>query len=638
HLRPPRGQPQRARRQTFSVRRQTSPRRSQSMSTTPTPAPPIGSMYLFDCVTPPLLDGSYRIDVVTNVTYDNQQAPLSSNSGYFDIEGPRFTLPATDVAAVYPPRNGHGGFDEFIPQIVISRRTLPWERSLTSRPDLIGTPTRDQWTPQPDPFPPVQGQPQEYGPAPWLALLVFQEGEYTLHQNVPLKTVVPADVYSRLEVPDGIVCDSIEVEAGLLQSVLPSLDELTLLAHVRQVNVDDKELNAASGDGLYAVLMSNRIPAPNAKFRACLVSLEERTDLVQANPPAVAAPIFGIIGIIENPGAGQISAANTANAQLSAATATQPASTMDSGTPQQTLVNATGSTILASEADRNVLSAVGFVASAGYHIFVETKQLVLLHSWTFECTGVGTFRDYVQRVNVSTMGTVEDEGHPPVIDTGHIPMTVMDRSGVEENVWYRGPLVPMPLTRDPLTYHSADQCRRVTPETGAEDITYAAAFECGRLLAAADPRLAQELMRWRREPYRQSVRIDSLAAIQAAIPLNETLDIHKPVVPVVAANAAGSIVTGINVVGDKYGIGAVSRAPGLDPAQLQQTWNLGSTSVATAILGGEPGATGAVVAAPAQTVRNATTLDQVVADTASLNRLQSARDQVLNAVQLQLGS
>ena len=606
------------------------------MSTTPTPAPPIGSMYLFDCVTPPLTDGSYRIDAVTDLTFDNQQAPLASNSGYFDIEGPRFTLPATDVAAVYPPRNGHGGFDEFIPQIVLSRRTLPWERRLTSVPSAIGTPTRDQWTPQPNPFPPVQNEAQEFGPAPWLALLVFQEGEYTLHQQVPLKSVVPADVYQRLEVPDGIVCDSIEVESGLLQSVLPSLDELTLLAHVRQVNVDDKELNAASGDGLYAVLMSNRIPAPNAKFRACLVSLEERDDLVQANPPPVAEPIF--IGILDVNAGGQIDAANAAKSHAPAGTAVQATSTVDSSTPRQTFINATGNFVLATEADRNVVSAVSIVASAGYQIFQLTEQLVLLHSWTFECTGVGSFRDYMQRINVSTMGTVEDEGHPPVIDTGHIPITVMDRAGVEEDVWYRGPFVPMPLTRDPLTYHSADQCRRVTPETGAEDISYAAAFECGRLLAAADPRLAQELMRWRREPYRQSVRIDSLAAIQTAIPLNEALDIHKPVVPVVAANAAGSIVTGVSVVGDRYGIGAVSGAPGLDPAQLQQTWKLSSVSVAAEILGGEPGATGAVVTAPAQTVRTATTLDQVAADTASLNRLQSARDQVLNAVQLQLGS
>ena len=146
------------------------------------------------------------------------------------------------------------------------------------------------------------------------------------------------------------------------------------------------------------------------------------------------------------------------------------------------------------------------------------------------------------------------------------------------------------------------------------------------------------MMRWRREPYRQAVRTDSLIAIQAAIPLNQTLEIHKPVVPVVAANAAGSIVSGISKVGDKYGIGAVSRAPGLDPGLLQQAWNLGSASEANAILGGEPGATGAIVAAPAQTTRTATTIDQVAADTSSLNRLHSFRDQALNAVQVKSGS
>src|SRR5579871_6216476 len=338
------------------------------MSTTPTPAPPIGSMYLFDCVTPPLTDGSYRIDAVTDLTFDNQQAPLASNSGYFDIEGPRFTLPATDVAAVYPPRNGHGGFDEFIPQIVLSRRTLPWERRLTSVPSAIGTPTRDQWTPQPNPFPPVQNEAQEFGPAPWLALLVFQEGEYTLHQQVPLKSVVPADVYQRLEVPDGIVCDSIEVESGLLQSVLPSLDELTLLAHVRQVNVDDKELNAASGDGLYAVLMSNRIPAPNAKFRACLVSLEERTDLVQADPPPVAAPIF--IGILENQFGGVIDRAPAAKQPESKAAA--PLRAKETDISPAAFGERGGNMILQTVADRNVSTAVQYVANPNFHFLIQT--------------------------------------------------------------------------------------------------------------------------------------------------------------------------------------------------------------------------------------------------------------------------
>jgi hypothetical protein len=595
-------------------------------------------MYLYDDITPPLLDNSYRLDVVTNVTYDGQQAPLTSNSGYFAIEGPRFSLPDTDVAGVFPPRNGHGGFDENIPQIAISRRTLPWERRLTSNPSLIGTPKRDANTAEPNPFPPQQGQPQEYGPAPWLALLLFEEGEYTLHQNVALNSIMPADAYARLEVPDGITCDSIEVEEGLLESVLPSLDELTLLAHIREVNVDDRELNAASGDGYFAIVMANRLPAPGAKFRACLVSLEERTDLVKADPPAVAQPFFN--EVLEVPVRNlQLESGAVANpsADVPPPSGARPSFTSS----QQTLINihdTSESLILQTVADRNVVSAVGRVDGPSFHRYVVTKQVVLLYSWKFECTGVGTFRDYTQRINVSMMGTVEEQGHPPVTDTGHIQIAVMDRAGVQENVWYRGPLVPTPLTRDPLTYHSADQCRRVTPETGAEDVSYAAAFEAGRMMAAADPRLAQELMRWRRESYRQSVRTDSLVAIQAAISLDQTLEIHKPVASVVAVGAAKNIVTGIDRIGDRYGLGVVSSAPGLNPGKLQQAWNLGSVAEAAGILGGNAGATGAVVTVPAQTTRPATTLDQVAADTASLDHLQTTRDQVLTNVQLKLES
>ena len=97
--------------------------------------------------------------------YDGKPATLETNRGYFNIEGPRFTLPATDVAGVFPPRNGHGGFDEAIPQIVISRRTLPWERRLTQKPELIGTPKRDANNPEPNPIPAKNGNPAGFGPA-----------------------------------------------------------------------------------------------------------------------------------------------------------------------------------------------------------------------------------------------------------------------------------------------------------------------------------------------------------------------------------------------------------------------------------------------------------------------------------------
>ena len=180
--------------------------------------PPVGSMYLYDCVTPPLVDGSYRLDVVTDVTYDGQAGAALIKQRLLRHRGSAVQSSRnTEVAGVYPPRNGHGGFDEYIPQIVISRRTLPWERRLTSRP-------RTDRHPQ---VATVDAAAQSVSIARAARSLARRHG---WHFSCWLKAntrcirtcrfgiVVPNDAYQRLEVADGIMCDSIEVEFGLLES------------------------------------------------------------------------------------------------------------------------------------------------------------------------------------------------------------------------------------------------------------------------------------------------------------------------------------------------------------------------------------------------------------------------------------
>lgn len=581
--------------------------------------PPKGTMYLFDNITPPLEDGSYRITASSDVAYTGADN-TSSSAHYFDVVGPRFTLPPTDVAGLFPPRDAHGGYEDTLAHMAIKRRTLPWERLLAKN---VPVPTQAAG----DPPPPD-------GPVPWVALLLFEEGEYTLLTQVPLETVVPTDVFARLGSPQNITCDAVETDLATLESILPSVAELQLLAHVRLVNVDDRELNAAGGDGYYSVVVANRLPTPGAKCRLVLVSLEERLDLISADPPPQQeaggefAPVRTQAG-----GATDTTLRTVTGTVLSAGNVERPIGTMQNVTESILATQGSASSIGGTQGSTRFHTPKevgGYGSYVGYANFLKVR-LVALYTWPFTCDGTATFRELMQALNVAMVGTVEEPGHPQLTDTGHLRLQLDDRAGSKEVAWYRGPLVPYELTRDPLgPYHSADQARRATPETGAEDISYAAAFEVGRLLAVADARLAQELMRWRREAYKQSARGSVITALQnrVTVDLGATLTerLHAPLAPLVATSAVQRVALAAPPVGDPYGIGLASGAIGFNAAQLSAAWNLGSLDAANALLGGDAGSLGAPVATVPSSAHGDVTLGSVAAETASLTRLSARRD------------
>jgi len=534
--------------------------------------PPRGSMYLYDAIQPATEDGLYKLTVVTDISYGTttQSAPIDR---FLNIIGPRFSLDPTLVCNVYPPRNGQGAYEDALPQIVLKRRTLPWERA-SGLPEQAIAPE----------------VPAQNGPVPWLALLLFADGEpCTLLQNQHLVDVVGSSIFAKLGSPANVLCDAVETDLSMLLEILPTSQELRLLAHGRQVNVEDRELNAGSSDGFFSVVMGNRLPVADTKYRACLVSLEQRSDLMQfleASPPEVFDP-GGPIGIgFEPPVVSEI--------------------------------------------------AVPIRGGGISSILIHPKaRLVLLHTWQFTCTGPGPFRKLMQGLDVGMIGKVETDGQPALTDTGHLRLPVLDRAGQKEVAWYRGPLVPWQLTRDSLgPYHSADQCRRATVETGTEDVSYAAAFEVGRQLAAADAQLARELMRWRSESYRQAARADNIVSkIQPAIPLNLPAalaeKLHTTLPPLVSLSATKSLAGGAPGVADRYGIDRASQTVGMDPHVLSEIWGLPSTLEAKAILGGDPATLGALVQEQPTTARPDTTIEEVAADTGSLHRLAQARSRIV---------
>lgn len=232
--------------------------------------PPAGSMQLFDQVAPVMQDGVHRI--TTTVSF--QGAPGATDlthHDFFEVGGSAAGLSATEVLANHPPRDATGSFADVLPHVVLSRRTLPWERAALPGLD--------------EPFAsPLDDDPRR---APWLALVVFRADEADVRSRVRLADAVGQRV-AQLFGPDGLppdaTVDAVAVhDPDLLRRVLPTAREIRLLAHVRRVNTADSALDMNDDDGWLAVVTANRLPRPvdgqPTRYLAALVSLEHRDDL-----------------------------------------------------------------------------------------------------------------------------------------------------------------------------------------------------------------------------------------------------------------------------------------------------------------------------------------------------------------------
>ena len=160
---------------------------------------------------------------------------------------------------------------------------------------------------------------------------------------------------------------------------------------------------------------------------------------------------------------------------------------------------------------------------------------VLAH-WSFTTNEGATFETLMQEIDVSLLGTApQTEPNAPgtpapeVVQTGHIGLGHRSRRGDSVRAWYRGPCVPFLVLREdkkegglmPLA-HASDQLRRVVPD-GREDLTKAAAFEIGRLLALSQLSVVSALLRFRSEQFGIG-RIRELLAQVAPFPLPEIVD------------------------------------------------------------------------------------------------------------------
>ncbi|MEK2479437.1 hypothetical protein [Streptomyces noursei] len=241
----------------------------------PDPDPSLNVQFV-DSLVPTLTAGRYKLTAHQSLTKGGARVdtdyyldtPVTQD---VEVRAPRFTVQPEWIHGAYPTPGASGLYDDVLPHVTLDRATLPWEREAKAKDGK----TR----------------------LPWLALLVFGEGElpdtdpHCLGQT-DAKTVAdligsesgvvlpPFDQTTDPITDDDKkqVCRTVLVPAAVFHALAPTEVEMPLLTHVRRVN--EEHQRAAPGDDLiqvgdYAVVVGNRLPrAAGGRYVAHLVSLE----------------------------------------------------------------------------------------------------------------------------------------------------------------------------------------------------------------------------------------------------------------------------------------------------------------------------------------------------------------------------
>lgn len=387
---------------------------------------------------PTLAAGDYTITVAQKVKIDKAEVAAFNATRNFTVAGDRFVLQPADVEAVFPPEGNLGEHSNVLPHIMLSRSTLPWERTAVK----LAAGDKDTGV-------------------PWLALLLFDESEKPTPKTVKAKELKEAPAAGKPKFPP-VLLESwqdpeeqltvIDVPVDVLKAILPTVDELRFLAHVRFGTVSDKEppKGAPPEDkprpDEMAVIIANRLPQSGKTSTMHLVSLEKRFE--------AAANAYQFNYQKDDPGTDLI-------------------------------------------------------------------RLVSLKSWSFACEDEKqSFKHLLLQLNTKPTTLRLPDGPQSaqhLLSQGYVVVPHYFRHGEQTVSWFRGPLAPaknvspmmMPVSSDDesvppkklmnLPARSADELVRYDPAFSMFDVSYAAAWELGRLLALQDKGFSTSLYQWKRE-------------------------------------------------------------------------------------------------------------------------------------------
>ncbi|WP_337041842.1 hypothetical protein [Emticicia sp. 17c] len=425
-------------------------------------SPLTGNLIFYQHMLPPLtssatgaaesaaVGGTYKLTVEETISSKDGKIEETTyqNINVFGVRSPRFSLPGL-ISSVYPPESAQGEYANVLAHVCLNRGTLPWERNAVSG---------------------ASGFDAEADKAPWLGTLLFYETDpavaikqVTLLEltNVNKSGTLPAGTFfPPFELEDGEQytdsCMVIDIPVALFNQVAPTLADLPWLAHVREIQPTNKQsakyldklktLSSETDSPKLSTVITNRLPITGAQNVACLVSFENYAKYLPGNDGSQSADI--------------------------------PAGT-------------------------------------------ETVRMILLKQWQFFATKQDqTFSGYLLNLNkkdgqpTGTMlqlnpdnGTSEaDKAINNAFNMGYVPLNHHTRQGDNTVSWYKGPFLPFVSagTID-IPVNGPDTCTAYNPDTGMFDVSFAAAWQLGRLLALQNGNFATALYNWKRANTQEAI-------------------------------------------------------------------------------------------------------------------------------------
>jgi hypothetical protein len=161
----------------------------------------------------------------------------------------------------------------------------------------------------------------------------------------------------------------------------------------------------------------------------------------------------------------------------------------------------TGTAHLVSVAGRYRDGAFDLSTASG-----DTVHLISLKSWRFACVqdgpGFAGIAESLDRGPATlSLPTRNRPSVDPYLARGYVPIPHRLRQAESTVSWYHGPLSPQrvadPGPRNPLPARAADALLRIDQATGMIDVSYASAWQLGRLLGLRSKRFSTGYGDWR---------------------------------------------------------------------------------------------------------------------------------------------